>query len=149
MAKPLLHDPGRGAVLKGRVNALTPDTTPRWGKMSVDQMLHHVNLVLKEAFGEHTAKPNVRGVPEALVRWAIIHIPWGKSAPTRPDMLIPEGQRYDFAQEKALCLSMIDRFLARPMDAPWPRSANFSMTGRHWSQLQYKHLDHHLTQFGV
>jgi len=149
MPKTLMHDAGRGAELKRRVGALTPDTTQRWGKMSVDQMLHHVNLVLAEALGEHTAKPNVRGLPKALVRWVILNAPWGKGAPTRPDMLIPEGQRYDFALEKQRCLSMIDRFLAKSMNESWPPSANFSMTGRHWSQLQYKHLNHHLTQFGV
>jgi hypothetical protein len=149
MAKPLMHDPGRGAELRRRVEALTPDTTPRWGRMSVDQMLHHVNFVLAEALGEHMAKPNIRGLPESVVRWAILNIPWGKGAPTRPDMLIPPGDHYDFAQEKARCLSMIDRFLTKPMTEPWPRAANFSMTGRHWSQLQFKHLDHHLTQFGV
>lgn len=149
MAKTLLHDPARGDELKRRVRALKPDTTPRWGKMSVDQMLHHVNFVLMESLGEHTAKPSVRGLPVALVRWAILNMPWGKGAPTRPDMLVPKGQRYDFEQEKTRCLSMIERFLANPLDAQWPRSANFPMTGRHWSQLQYKHLNHHLSQFGV
>jgi len=149
MTKILMHDPDRGDELRRRVRALTADTKPQWGKMTVDQMLHHVNLVLMESLGEHRPKPNVRGLPEALVRWVIINVPWGKGAPTRPDMLIPAGQRYDFQQERARCLSMIDRFLALPMDASWPRSANFSMTGPHWSQLQYKHLNHHLTQFGV
>lgn len=149
MPKTLLHDAGRGAELKRRVEALTPGTTQRWGKMSVDQMLHHVNFSLAEALGEHIAKPNVRGLPKALVRWAILNAPWGRGAPTRPDMLIPQGQRYDFAQEKERCLSMIDRVLSKPMDDSWPCSANFPMTGRHWSQLEYKHLNHHLTQFGV
>lgn len=149
MAKTLMHEGGRGETLKRRVLALTASSTPKWGKMSVDQMLHHVNLVLKEALGEHTAKPNIRGLPEPIVRWAILNLPWGKGAPTRPDMLIPAGQRYDFDQERASCLTMIDRFLAKPMDTPWPRAANFGMTGRHWSQLQHKHLDHHLRQFGV
>jgi hypothetical protein len=149
MPKTLMHDAGRGAELKRRVQALTPNTTPRWGKMSVDQMLHHMNLSLAESLGEHTAKPNVRGLPKALVRWTILNAPWGRGARTRPDMRIPQGQRYDFAQEKERCLSMIDRILAKPMDDSWPGSANFPMTGRHWSQLHYKHLDHHLTQFGV
>jgi hypothetical protein len=149
MPKRLMHDPGRGAELRRRVEALAPDMKPRWGKMSIDQMLHHVNIVLAESLGEHTAAPNIRGLPEVLVRWAILNLPWGRGAPTRPDMVIPEGQRYDFAQEKARCLSMMDRFLAKPVEEPWPRAANFAMTGRHWSQLQYKHLDHHLTQFGV
>ena len=145
----LLHDQGVGAATRKRIEALTPGATPRWGKMSIDQMLHHVNLVLAESLGEHKAEKNIRGLPEPLVRWAILNLPWGKSAPTRPDMLIPEGQRYDFATEKQRCLSMLDRFLAKPMSEPWPRAANFAMTGKHWSQLQYKHLDHHLTQFGV
>ena len=149
MPKTLMHDAGRGAELTRRVQALTPETAQRWGKMSVDQMLHHVNLSLAESLGEHSAKPNIRGLPEPLVRWAILNLPWGKGAPTRPDMLIPQGQRFDFAKEKERCLSLIDRCLAKPMDEPWPRGANFSMTGRHWSQLHYKHLNHHLTQFGV
>src|SRR5512133_3781675 len=100
MPKTLMHDAGRGAELKRRVQALTPSTTPRWGKMSVDQMLHHMNLSLAESLGEHTAQPNVRGLPKALVRWTILNAPWGRGARTRPDMRIPQGQRYDFAQEK-------------------------------------------------
>ena len=149
MAKTLLHDPGRGDELKRRVHALTIDMTPRWGTMSIDQMLHHVNYVLMESLGEFAPAKTVRGLPPAMVRWAILNLPWGRGAPTRPDMRIPKGERYDFQQEKARCLSMIDRFLSQPMDASWPRSANFTMTGRHWSQLQYRHLNHHLTQFGV
>lgn len=149
MPKVLMHDPGRGDELRRRVAALTPSSTPQWGKMSVDQMLHHCNYVLLKAFGEHQGTRNIKGLPEALVRWAILNMPWGKGAPTRPDMLIPAGERYDFAKEQASCLAMIDRFLTKPVESAWPRSANFAMTGRHWSQLQYKHLNHHLTQFGA
>src|SRR4051812_32369935 len=77
MPKTLLHDTGRGTEVRRRVQALTPDMTPRWGKMSIDQMLHHVNFVLAEALGEHTAKPNIRGLPKPLVRWVILNLPWG------------------------------------------------------------------------
>jgi hypothetical protein len=109
---PLLHE--RAAGVRSRIEALTSTTTPTWGRMSVDQMLHHGNLVLAESLGEHTAAKHVKGLPEPLVRWAIINMPWGKGAPTRP-----------------------------------ARAANFAMTGKHWSQLQFKHLDHHLKQFGL
>jgi hypothetical protein len=143
----LLHD--HGPSLRKRIEALTPNATRKWGKMTVDQMLHHVNLVLLESLGEYKPPKSIKGLPEPLVRWVIINLPWGKSAPTRPDMVIPESERYDFAAEKQRCLSMLDRFLAKPMNEPWPRAANFSMTGKHWSQLQYKHLNHHLEQFGV
>jgi hypothetical protein len=117
--------------------------------MSVDQMLHHCNLVLAESLGEHKAEANLRGLPKSWIRWMILNGPWGKGAPTRPDMYIAKGQRYDFAGEKARMLAMIDRVLAKPMDSAWPESANFPMTGRHWSQLNFRHLNHHLKQFGV
>jgi hypothetical protein len=145
----LLHDPGNGAAIKKRVEALRPDTTPTWGKMSVDQMLHHCNLSLAESLGEHKAERSIKGIPRTWVRWMILNGPWGKGAPTRPDLYIAQGQRYDFAQEKARTLAMLDRILARSMDGEWPESANFPMSGRHWSQLHYRHLNHHLTQFGV
>ncbi|MBM3773497.1 MAG: DUF1569 domain-containing protein [Acidimicrobiia bacterium] len=143
----LLHE--HAASVRARIEALTSTATPTWGRMSGDQMLHHVNIVLAEALGEHTAAKNIKGLPEPLVRWAIINIPWSKGAPTRPDMLIPEGQHYDFAAEKQRCLSMFDRFVAKGLTEPWPRAANFAMTGKHWSQLQFKHLNHHLEQFGL
>ena len=144
---PLLHE--HGAEVRKRIEALQPTMTPRWGKMSVDQMLHHINLSLAESLGEHKAERSIKGIPRSWVRWMILNGPWGKGAPTRPDMYIAQGTRYDFAQEKARTLSMIDRILAKSMESEWPESANFPMTGRHWSQLHYRHVNHHLTQFGV
>jgi hypothetical protein len=145
----LIHDQGVGATIKQRVEKLTIQTIPTWGKMSVDQMLHHINLSLAESLGEYKAERSIKGIPRSWVRWMILNGPWGKGAPTRPDMYIAQGQRYDFAQEKARTLSMIDRILTKSMESEWPESANFPMTGRHWSQLHYRHVNHHLTQFGV
>src|SRR3954466_9031822 len=118
-----MHEPGAGDGIRRRVAALTPTSRRVWGKMSIDQMLYHVNLVLAESLGEHKAARSIRGLPRRLVRFAIINLPWGKGSPTRPDMLIPDSARYDFATEKQRCLAMIDRFLARPMDAEWPATA--------------------------
>jgi hypothetical protein len=115
--------------------------------MSIGQMLFHVNLVLAESLGEYKAPRSVRGVPRFLVRWMVISLPWPRGAPTRPDMLVKD--EHDFVAEKARCLELLDRFAATPIDVPWPEAANFPMTGRHWSHLQFKHLDHHLRQFGA
>jgi len=144
-----MHDPGMADALRRRVASLTPDSRRVWGRMTIDQMLRHVNLVLAESVGEHTAERSIKGLPEWLIRFAIIYLPWGRGAPTRPDMRIPGSERFDFAQEKQRCLDLIDRVMARPYDGPWPRAANFAMNGRHWSALNYKHLDHHLRQFGA
>lgn len=146
---PMLHDPGVSEAFKRRVQSLTPETKRVWGRMSIDQMLWHVNLPLAEALGDYTAPGKfVKFAPEWLIRWVVLNLPWGHGAPTRPDMKV-EGERYEFAKEKQRCLDLLDRFTKLPLEREWPRSANFGMTGRHWSRLQYKHLDHHLGQFGV
>jgi hypothetical protein len=35
-----------------RINKLTPDTKPEWGKMNVSQMLEHCTVSVKLALGE-------------------------------------------------------------------------------------------------
>jgi hypothetical protein len=56
---------------------------------------------------------------------------------------------YDFEAQKAECLVLIERIYRKSLSSPWPESASMGrMTGKHWSQLTLKHLDHHLKQFG-
>lgn len=147
MPKPL-HDPGVYASTRKRVEALRVDSTPRWGRMSIDQMLWHVNVSMREAVGDYTAQIKPLPLPKAFLRWAVINIPWGRGAQTRSDMYAVST--HDFNVQKAECLALIDRVVARPLSAEWPISASMGrMTGRHWSRLTAKHLDHHLRQFGV
>lgn len=44
---------------------------------------------------------------------------------------------------------MLDLFVAKRLGDAWPRAANFSMTGTHWSQLHFKRINHHLKPFGL
>jgi hypothetical protein len=144
----LLHDPEVYASIRERMQSLRVDTQRQWGKMSVDQMLWHVNVSMREAVGDYTPHLEPLPVPKALFRWAVINIPWGRGGRTRPDMYAVST--YDFNAQKAECLSLIDRIVARPLSAEWPNSASMGkMTGKHWSRLTAKHLEHHLRQFGV
>ena len=52
--------------------------------------------------------------------------------------------------EHRRCLALIDEFTSRPIDGPWPVSDTLGrMSGRDWSRLEAKHLDHHLRQFSL
>jgi hypothetical protein len=142
-----LHDPEVYTSIRKRVESLRVDTPRQWGKMSVDQMLWHVNVSMREAVGDYTPQLKPPPLPKVLFRWAVINLPWGRGAPTRPDM--QPVSTHDFNAQKAECLSLIDRIVARPVSAAWPDSASMgTMTGKHWSRLTAKHLDHHLRQFG-
>jgi len=145
---PLLHDPDVHASIKRRVESLRIDSPRQWGKMSIDQMLWHVNVSLREAAGEYTPTGIKTPLPKALMRFVILYAPWGRGAPTRPDMRVVS--EHDFKTQKDLCLSLIERIAGRSLRDAWPVSASMGqMTGKHWSRLQAKHLDHHLRQFGA
>ena len=53
----LLHDPQHRAEILRRIRALQPDAARRWGKMSVAQMLWHVNEAMEGALGRIVAEP--------------------------------------------------------------------------------------------
>lgn len=58
--------------------------------------------------------------------------------------------QYDLESERSRCLQLIDELAARRLDDDWPPHPAFGrMTGPEVSRLHAKHLNHHLTQFGV
>ena len=110
-------------------------------------MLWHVNVSMREAVGDYKPRLKPLPVPKAVLRWAVINIPWGRGATTRPDMYAVST--YEFDVQKAECLALVDRIYQRPLSENWPESASMGrMTGKHWSLLTGKHLDHHQRQFG-
>jgi hypothetical protein len=147
---PLLHDSAVREELERRVRALRSDARRQWGMMSVDQMLWHVNESFRMALGEAQFQPiKTPPLPKPVMRWLLLNVPWPKGrAPTYREMVA--SKNYDFAAEQSRCLQFIDRMADRRLDGDWPVNPTVGrMTGRQWSQLQAKHLDHHLKQFGV
>ena len=144
----LLHDPPHRAEILRRIRALQPDAERRWGKMSVAQMLWHVNEAMEGALG-HTALEPIRvPIPRAVLKFAVLNLPWGKGAPTLKRW-IPQSDNYSFASERDRCCRLIDELTSKPIEDRWPESPTLGrMTGREVSRLQAKHLNHHLTQFG-
>jgi hypothetical protein len=145
---PELHDSAVRASLEARLKSLTPSSPRRWGTMSADQMLWHVNQALLMALGEGDFKPHKPPMPRALLRFFVLNLPWPKSAPTHPQCVASGG--HDFEAERAQCLALIGRVAQRPIGGSWPESPSFGpVTGRFVSRLQAKHLDHHFKQFSA
>jgi hypothetical protein len=145
---PSLHDASHRSELVRRVQALRPDSERRWGKMTVDQMLWHVNDALALSLGEITIPQGEPPMPRWLLKFIVLNLPWGKGAPTHPAFVAKRS--YDFQEEQGRCLRLIDATARKDLDAAWPTHPAFgSMTGRQVSRLMAKHLNHHLAQFGV
>ncbi|MEO6878093.1 MAG: DinB family protein [Gemmatimonadaceae bacterium] len=145
----LLHDPAVRDSLRARVRTLRPDSERLWGRMTVDQMLWHVNQALRNSLGDFEPAMLRVPLPRPLLKFIAVRIPWPKGAPTAPEFTATS--HYSFDAERDRCLALIERTTHRNIDEPgWGRSAAFGrMSGRDWSRLNAKHLNHHLKQFGV
>jgi len=145
----LLHDPKVRDATRARINKLTPDTPRKWGKMTVDQMLWHCNSGIDAALGKTEHEEVRMPLPRFMMKFIVLNLPWPKGAPTHPDWIA--GERRNFGAEKARALALLDEFTNKGLDwTGWGPSPAFGkMNGAEWTQLQAKHWDHHLRQFGV
>lgn len=135
--------------LQERIRKLTPDRRPAWGKMSAPQMLTHVGASLKMALGELPVASKRGPFRLPLLKQLIVYVlPWPKGAPTAPELISQASGEWT-AEMDGLRL-LIDRFGHRNIHGPWPEHPAFGrLSGRTWGALVYRHVDHHLQQFGL
>jgi uncharacterized protein DUF1569 len=146
---PMLHDDRYRAGIQQRLRELRPDAQRRWGKMTVAQMLKHVNVVMESALGKISVPPEKPPLPRPIMKFIVINIPWPKGAPTIKPFVVTE-ENCDFEAERVRCLRLIDELASKNLESEWPPSPMLGqMSGRDVTRLHAKHLNHHLTQFGA
>ncbi|HEY2093983.1 MAG TPA: DUF1569 domain-containing protein [Thermoanaerobaculia bacterium] len=146
-----LFDPADRSALEGRIRALGPDNRRLWGKMSAAQAMCHCGRPLETAIGEKPMKQAFIGkIIMPFIRKTIFsEKPFGKSAPTDPTFVVADERELN--AERDQLLTLIDRFVQRGPDAARKETHSFfgKLSGAEWGQLMYKHIDHHLQQFGA
>jgi len=139
--------------LTNRLDKLESTSTPKWGKMTVGQMLAHINVAYEMAYDERNhKKPNgfVKFMLKMLVKDKVVgDKPFKKNGQTAPQFLMTETK--DFNVEKARVISYMEK-TKNLGEAHFEGKESHSfgkLTAKEWNTSFYKHLDHHLTQFGV
>ena len=146
-----LRDPaGRSAILD-RLARLTPDHQRRWGKMEPAQLLPHLGEGIRLAFGELKLEdPPRRGLKALIFRYLAIHrLPWpeGKIPAPRGAFTTPS---VGWERDRQIVVGLIQRFaVAGPEQLAVTHPSFGRMRPKDWDVLQYRHLDHHLRQFGA
>ena len=147
MARSLLQTETKREI-ETRIARLTPTQPGRWGSLSAPQMIVHLTDSMKMANGDLSVEP--KRVPlryPPLKQLVIYWLPFPKGVPTAPELLARAPT--DWATNLAELLASIDRFAGRSGAASWPDHPAFGrMSARQWGVLAYRHIDHHLRQFG-
>jgi hypothetical protein len=144
-----LFEPAARDGIRARVDRLTSAQKPLWGRMDAGRMVVHVTAQLRAALGELECRPKKTPMNNWLMRRLVIYwLPWPKGSPTAPEFLATPPASWD--EDLAALRSAIERFGARSEGDAWPPHPAFGpLTGHMWGVLAWRHLDHHLRQFGV
>ena len=145
--KDLFDDSSRREITE-RVNKLSPDSKPIWGKMSVAQMLAHNVIPMELALQNKKPSRLFMGkIFGGFIKKILLSPkPFKKNSFTPKEFKIDTEQ--NFNEQKKNLLAAINKFQKGAItDKVHPFFGEMSET--EWGQLQYKHLDHHLQQFGV
>lgn len=148
MAGTLWQEADRRALLL-RIDRLTSDTPPLWGRMDAGRMVVHVTDALRMATGELRCRPSKSPLMLPLVKQLVMfYLPWPKGVPTAPELLVRSPAQW--ASEITALRAAIEELTGKPREGPWPRHPMFGrLSGGEWGRFMYRHIDHHLTQFGV
>jgi hypothetical protein len=136
-----------------RIGNVCSDSPRRWGKMTVSQMVCHLNDSFLGIMGRKpiSIAPNFRA--RMLVKWVALYAPvhWPKGVPTRPefDSEIGGTPPGEFEADKRELLRLVDEFSRQPRSFEFRAHPIFlELSEREWMRWGYLHLDHHLRQFG-
>ena len=132
-----------------RVNQLNEDTPALWGRMNPAQMMHHcqmpLHIILEK--NDYGVKPN--WLINLLFKKSMYSDKlWRKNMPTAKGFAV-KGD-HDFNNEKEELLNLLTELNRHKNRTEWQDHPAFGkLTKDQWGKMQYKHLDHHLRQFGV
>jgi hypothetical protein len=146
-----LFDTAVANEVGNRIACLRPDGPKYWGAMNAAQMLAHCSAWMAMAEGTTSQKQSLLGrVFGKMAKRSLLGTkPIRQNMPTDKTLVI-SGER-DFAVEQQRLLEQIKRFAEGGPEhcTTHPHSFFGVMTPREWATMGYKHLDHHLRQFGV
>ncbi len=140
----------RESVLE-RLASLQAGAVRQWGKMGPAQMLAHCSVALEMATGDRPRKQKLIGrIFGPFVKASLLgDRPFSRNAPTDPAFVVKDER--DFEAEKRRLTRLVNAFCENGPEKASACTHSFlgRLEGEQWGVMMYKHLDHHLRQFGA
>jgi hypothetical protein len=147
-----LYEPDKVEDVKKRIASLNTASQKQWGTMTAPQALAHCSAAMEMATGDKPLPRMFIGrLLGGLVKKKVMHSaePLKRNTPTAKELIVK--QDCDLAKEQQRLCALVDRFAgAGPQGCTnHPHTFFGPLTPEEWATLMYKHLDHHLRQFGA
>lgn len=150
-----LFDPILAQDIKQRIMSLHPESERRWGKMTLAQTLAHCSSSMQMAMGN--INPKRASFPANIIGRLIRPLVFKddaamrRNSPSAPELFSADPKQCEFGRERAELIAAIDSFTSKGAAccSQHPHPFFGPLKPQQWAILMYKHLDHHLRQFGA
>jgi hypothetical protein len=135
-----------------RINSLSPNSDAKWGRMSVSKMLAHCNVTYELVYESKHPKPQwiTKLIMRLFVKNKVVgDAPYDKDSRTAPEFIIHDERNFEFEKKRLIEHLQKSQRLGEGFFHMKESHSFGRLTAKEWSTLFYKHLDHHLNQFGV
>jgi hypothetical protein len=146
---PTLFDPSARGKIVSRLSNLTSDRRPLWGRLDAARVQTHLADQLRMAVGDVICRSKNTPFRYPVLRELIVYLlPWPKGAPTAPELLATHPA--EFETDRQTLLQLVERVGTLKPGVTFGEHPAFGrLSRRAWGVLAWRHLDHHLRQFGL
>ncbi|WP_368654958.1 DUF1569 domain-containing protein [Ornithinibacillus sp. 4-3] len=146
-----IFDPLHTKEILDRIDKLSPNSRPQWGKMDVAQMLAHCSAFQDIAMGNSVPKRGWLGILIGPFVKSLFYNdkPPAHNMSTIPNILITDEREFETERGKLKEKIIIFQKNGPEKCTTHPHAFFGKLTSEQWGKGIYKHLDHHLKQFGV
>lgn len=132
-----------------RINMLNDNSVSRWGSLSREQMMVHCTKVLEVAINPYEKQLFIGKLFGAYVVKKILKNKEMKKGIKSSKVLFEEFPK-SLEEEKERLISTFIQFHEKGPEFYENKLHPFfgRLTAKQWNELTYKHLNHHLSQFG-
>ena len=152
MTKETIADSALRAEIIARLRRLEPVSRRQFGRMTPHQAICH----LSDSFRAMMTPTNISAVspplPRVIMKWIALRAPmkWPAGVQTMPevDQEIGGTRPVEFARDRQQLEALVEQFATQSRDfQPHPMFGR--MSANEWHRWGWRHMDHHLRQFGV
>jgi len=150
-----LFDPILVEDTKQRILQLRLESERQWGSMAVAQTLAHCTSGIEMAKGVIHAKraPFPANLLGPFIKRLVFRDdkPMRRNSPSSPELFSADPTQCELQRERSRLIAAIDSFSSQGAAccSSYPHPFFGALNPKQWAILMYKHVDHHLRQFGV